>query len=369
MGRTIHFARHPRVHRLFGGFMLLLAVLSALTVDKPVPIAVVCLRGFWMIFGFLSLTSRRGVTLDFDRREVRIIFGFVVPWRTERRPFDSFTHVTLTSGPRPGALHRAHLFHVGLMDQEAHLLLGASPDYRQARRWARDIAQRMKLGLFDHGQVREPGHVGEPLRDRLLRTGAVPGHDAIDAQDPYRAAVKVRKPPEAPAGGTVRVHTGEGRTTIELRGRAPLRPRAAVLIFGGALLFGLAARLDAQVIVVPPALYGIAAVLLAAGGLPWLRALTTRWRITVDKQAIEVARRTPLWPRHVSIPLAALEDLRVASAEEAPYQALISRLEHGPRTRFAVAVADDRAIAFAAGASDEALDFVVARLAHAVATT
>jgi hypothetical protein len=330
--------------------------------------------GFLCVLVGIAITfGRSAVSLDFEKKTCTQTWGIFVPWNREVRPFKSFRVVAIYGQKRgQRSTGSAYVFPIELRGEGADVKLLELGDYTRARRRAHDFALWMGLGLNDHGVERQPGFVDEPLRDRLLRKDEVPGALMHGSSDPFRSASTYKKAPEAPTG--TKVVATDGLDELEIA--IPKRFR-----IGGFGIFGIVmmsvfapivvmllptAQTDSWAVEIVPGFVLLLALVL--GVAPWLRAATTRWRVTVGRGYLNVARSSLFGTRNTSFPIPELDDVHVASADEPRYHNLTRRTEYPAQLPFVVVRSDRRAVAFGAGLSREELDWLVARIQHAVAT-
>jgi hypothetical protein len=319
------------------------------------------------LVGILLVGARGGSFIDFPARQVVTYFGWVVPWGRERRPFSSLRVVAVDGRKRgSNSLGRgAYEFPVELRGEGPDVRLVEPFSYANARRLAVTLANKMGLALSDHGVERPSGFVDETLRDRLLRTGAIPGQEVVDPSDPYRNVVSTRKPPAAPAGTDITVEDGADRTVLEVPARFGF-PLAAGLFTGFLFMTAvpilavneLAFNVTWFTIWMPFTLFMLAV---------WLRGRTGRWRITVDSRSLTVDKCPWLFTRRRVFSVGELDDVHVASAVEPRYHDLTTVFSHKKTAGFVVVRSDARAIPIGVGRSTEELDWLVARIQHAIA--
>ena len=324
--------------------------------------------------GFIALTRRSGVSLDFEARQVVRWNGIVVPFSREAAPFSAFDRLALEGVDRRRRRSGARFaFPLELRGKAPAILITELRDYRKARLKARELARAIGVSIEDHGVLRDVTHLDEPLRDRLLRTDEVPGQVVLDHADPFRTASRYHRAPEVPKGSSIKAEDGLSDTTIEVPGERRWQPLAVSALFVAAPLWLAVSELvsyrsDALEL---PGPFWVWLGFLMIGArlmLPRLRAFTSKWRVTVGGGELVVARRSLLGTRRVVLPVAELDDVHVSFGEEPRYHNLISRMEYRGQSRFVVARSDKRAVAFGVGLSDAELAFLVERVQHAVAT-
>jgi hypothetical protein len=358
----MRFERVTLAHRLLG--VVLVMIGGAILTQERGDVVSLGWGAVLALTGLVLALARGGTVLDFEAKKVITYLGLVVPWGQERRPFSSLRVVSVEGRRRDRSL-------VGGRSEFPVELRGDGPDvrlvepqvYEKARRLARELAHRMRLGLVDHGVERAPGFVDEPLRDRLLRTGEVPGREKLDASDPYRVVTATREPPPAPAGTRMTAVDGDAETRLT----APRRFRLSLVVasaVGLGLLGAIPWLSDA------PTSFAVrwAAPFWLIGFVPlalWMADLVGRFSVVVDARAVRV--RTPgVFGRTFSFPLTELDDVHVASAEEPRYANLTSRADYPASWPFIVVRSDRRAVAVAVGASIKELAWLAARIQHAV---
>jgi hypothetical protein len=370
MKKRLRFERFSFGHRALG--FALACIGAAILVNEQGAYTLAWGAGLALTGGFLTLV-RGGNVIDFEAKEVIAYLGLLWPWSRERRPFSSLRVVSIEGR----AVGRSKLGGVGRYEFPIELR-GEGPDvrlceprvYAKARRLAMELAHRMKLALSDHGVERESGFTDEPLRDRLLRTGAIPGREVVVESDPYRNVIASRVAPEPPADTVITVEDREQATRIEVPGA--FRISTALIL---AQLLGLFAAAPAFLFstgfsdgrsfaVAWAMVLGPFVLLFLAIGL---RGATARWRVLVDAKAVVVEKRTWLFGRRWVFPLGQLDDVHTASGAEPRYHDLVNVLNHKRSTPFVVVRSTERAVPVGIGRSPEELDWLVARIQHAIA--
>jgi hypothetical protein len=294
-------------------------------------ILLICIVGLllwsaWQIFGGTT------ATLDLTGRRVTTHYGLGVALRTRRRQLGEFSVITITPAQRHLGRHRWQtLYRLHLRrraNDETHgLLIFESPDYRQARQVANDIARRAHCALVDAALgdpaavvSHEPGKIDEPVRERAQRLRA---RLEWPASEPPRGCLCER----APGGVSITVAGPSARRYVA----HTLIGVVLAMVFGPVVILGIIgdirAATDATLLAAGASLPDYAAYFTraltvlafsSAGVLlvSLLRGTSLRDHIRLTSETLEVERVYYVGRRTWRVPLAELSETWIGPAAQ-----------------------------------------------------
>ncbi len=192
--------------------------------DPVPPIVLILFGGAFTAAGLSLMFGRKGLTIDRRLGMVERWWGLLVPMRIKRYHLHELESVRLSydsgdsdsSGTYPVRLVRRF--------SDETLPVRQPADYQKARQLAEEIAAFLGIPLEDVSAgaplIREPGRLGETLRERVLRTGE-----------------DIRTLPPEPADMRTRIRKSDEGWVLEIpgprRGVLNFIPLAFVLVFAG----------------------------------------------------------------------------------------------------------------------------------------